>query len=53
MFGAVCRIRPMVEADSVNSFKSRLDKYWANQEFVVNFTSELIRTGGLPVYVME
>ena len=24
----------VVEADSVNSFKSRLDKYWANQEFV-------------------
>ena len=24
----------VVEADSVNSFKSTLDKYWANQEFV-------------------
>jgi len=43
----------VVEADSVNSFKSRLDKYWANQEFVVNFNSELIGTAGLPVYVME
>jgi len=32
----------VVEADSVNSFKSRLDKYWANQEFVFNFNSELI-----------
>jgi len=39
----------MVEADSVNSFKSRLDKYWANQEFVFNLNSELIGTGGLPV----
>jgi len=39
----------MVEADSVNSFKSRLDKYWANQEFVFNLDSELIGTGGLPV----
>jgi len=42
----------VVEADSVNSFKSRLsrvDKYWANQEFVFNFNSELIGTGGLPV----
>ena len=37
----------VVEADSVNSFKSRLDKYWANHEFVVN--SELIGTGSLPV----
>jgi len=39
----------MVEADSVNSFKSGLDKYWANQEFVFNLNSELIGTGGLPV----
>jgi len=39
----------MVEADSVNSFKSRLDKYWDNQEFVFNLNSELIGTGGLPV----
>jgi len=31
----------VVEADSVNS--------WANQEFVYNFNSELIGTGGLPV----
>ena len=39
----------MVEADSVNSFKSRLVKYWGNQEFVFNLNSELIGTGGLPV----
>ena len=39
----------VVEVDSVNSFKSRSDKYWANQEDVFNFNSELIRTGGLPV----
>jgi len=39
----------VVEADSVNSFKSRLDKYWADQEFVFNFNSELVGTGGLPV----
>jgi len=32
----------VVETDSVNSLKSRLDKYWANQEFVFNFNSELI-----------
>ena len=41
----------MVEAGSVNSFKSRLDKYWVNQEFVFNFNPELIGTGGLPVCV--
>jgi len=39
----------VVEADAINSFKSRLDKYWANQEFVFNLNSELIGTGGLPV----
>jgi len=39
----------VVEANSVNSFKNRLDKYWANQEFVFNFNSELMGTGGLPV----
>jgi len=27
----------VIEADSVHTFKSRLDKYWANQEFVFNF----------------
>jgi len=46
MFGTACRI--VVETDSVNAFKSRLDKYWANQEFVFNFNSELIGTGRLP-----
>ena len=39
----------VVETDSVNSFKNRLDKYWANQEFVFNFNSELMGTGGPPV----
>ena len=39
----------VVEADSVDSFKNRLDKYWANQEFVFNFNSELMGTGGQPV----
>jgi len=39
----------VAEADSVNSFKNRLDKYWANQESVFNFNSELMGTGGLPV----
>ena len=39
----------VVEADSVNSFKNMLDKYWANEEFVFNFNSELTGTGVLPV----
>jgi len=39
----------VVEADSINFFKSRLDKNWANQEVVLNFNLELVGTGGLPV----
>ena len=35
--------------NSINSLKSRLDKYWVNQEFVFNCNSELLGTGGLPV----
>jgi len=40
---------PDYVVDSVNSFKSRSDKYWANHEVVFNFNSELTGTGGLPV----
>jgi len=40
----------VVEADSVNSFKSRLDKYWANQKFVFNFNSELTELIGTGVW---
>ena len=29
----------VVNADSVNCFKSRLDKFWANQELMYNFLS--------------
>jgi len=39
----------VVEADSINSFKSRLDKYWTNQD-VNNYDCDLTGTGGgLPV----
>jgi len=31
----------VVEADYVNSFKSRLDKYWVNQEIVFNFITQM------------
>ena len=39
----------VVEADSINSFKSRLDKYWTNQDIVYNYDCDLTGTGGLPV----
>ena len=37
----------VANADSVNTFKSRLDKHWANQ--VYNFNLELTGTGGRPI----
>jgi len=31
----------VVLADSVNCFKSRLDKFWQNQDIVYNFRAEI------------
>ena len=39
----------VVEADSLNAFKNRLDKYWTNQDVVYDYKSDLTGTGGLPV----
>jgi len=44
-----CIIPSKLEKLKVHVLKSRLDKYWANQQFVFNLNSELIGTGGLPV----
>jgi len=39
-----------VEADSVNAFMNRLDKYWTNQDVVYDYKLDLLTgTGGLPV----
>jgi len=35
----------VVNDDTVNCFKSRLDKFWANQELMYNFRSEIHETG--------
>jgi len=35
----------VVNADILNCFKSRLDKFWANQELMHNFQSEIHGTG--------
>jgi len=35
----------VVNVDTVNCFKSRLDKLWANQELMYNFRSEIHGTG--------
>jgi len=40
----------VAEADSINSFKSRLDKDWTNQDVIYNYAAcDLTGTGGLPV----
>jgi len=31
----------VVEADSLNAFKNRLDKYWTNQDVVYDYKSDL------------
>ena len=37
----------VVHADSVSTFKNRLDKYWINQDVVYGYKSDLTGTGGL------
>ena len=37
------------QPDSISSFKSRLDKYWTNQDVIYNYDCDLTGTGGLPV----
>ena len=39
----------VVEADSINSIKSRLDKYWTNQDVIYHYDCDLTGTGGLPI----
>ena len=39
----------VVEADSLNAFKNRLNKYRTNQDVVYDYKSDLKGTGGLPV----
>jgi len=39
----------VVEANSINSCKSRLDKYLTNQDVIYNYDCDLTGTGGLPV----
>ena len=40
-----CTQKRYVNADTVNCFKSRLDKFWANQKLMYNFRSEIHGTG--------
>jgi len=35
----------VVEADTINAFKNRLEKYWSNQDVLFHFNVDLIGTG--------
>ena len=35
----------VVSADTVNTFKHRLDKFWLNHEVIYNYKADLISTG--------
>jgi len=38
-----------VEADTVNTFKDRLDKHWYNQDVLFDFNADQIGTGSIPI----
>jgi len=38
-----------VEADTINTYKNGLDKYWSNQDVLFNFNADLTGTGSLPI----
>ena len=40
----------VVNVDSINIFKSRLDKYWINQDIVFDYTADLTGTGDRSEY---
>ena len=48
IFGTVCLTRS-VDADTINTFKSRLDEHWLDQDVVSNFYAELTVTGGASI----
>jgi len=39
----------VVEADTVNAFKYRLDKHWSNQEVLSDVNADLTGTGSVPI----
>ena len=48
--GTVCLMTLCnVHAQSTNTFKSRLDKFWSNQEIIYDFRAEIQGTGSRSV----
>jgi len=41
----------MVEADTINTFKNLLHKYWSNQDVLFNFNADIIGTASLPSFM--
>jgi len=41
----------VVDADTLNTFKNRLDKHWLDQDVLYNFYSELTGTGGASICI--
>ena len=41
----------VVESDTINIFKNRLDKCWSNQEVFYDFNANLTGTGDLPICI--
>jgi len=39
----------VVHAESTNTFKSRLDKFWSNQEIIYDYRAEIQGNGSLSV----
>jgi len=39
--------------DCVNTFKTRLDKYWKDQDVMYDWTSEITGTGDRSEYILE
>ena len=43
----------VVAAGCVNTFKTRLDKYWKDQDVTYDWTSEITGTGDRSEYILE
>jgi len=50
-YGVYCVPIAFVEADTINIFKNRLDKYWSNQAVFYDFNANLTGTGDLPICI--
>ena len=48
IFGIAHQMSDLVTADTINTFKNRLDKHWINQEVLFDYNVDLTGTGGLP-----